>query len=53
LLHFSYFVISTEVVQTGEPLRTSEELEAENEDLRARLSALQAQLEGQGTPEAE
>lgn len=42
-----------EDVQTGERLRTSKELEAENEDLRARLAALQAQLEGQGTPEAE
>jgi len=45
--------IVMEDVQTGERLRTSEELEAENEDLRARLAALQAQLEGQGTLEAE
>jgi hypothetical protein len=42
-----------EDVQTEERLRTSEKLEAEDEDLRARLSALQAQLEGQGIPEAE
>ena len=45
--------IVMEDLQTGERLRTSEELEAENEDLRVRLAALQAQLEGQGTPEAE
>jgi Uma2 family endonuclease len=37
--------------QTGERLRTARELAAENEDLKARLQELQAQIEGQGSTE--